>query len=118
MSYLVPAALARDAVESFALSALPNAPVFPDRAHGPRSLHGLSRSGLALWMTVRAGLRGRRQKCARIRGLERDLASYTTRAEVDDLLGAIEGQEGAEADMIRSVLAGNLQQQGTHRLAS
>ena len=35
-------------------------------------------------------------------------------ASVDDLLGTIEGQRGAEVDMIRSILANNLSQQRTH----
>ena len=116
MTYLVPATLVREAVERVALSALPHAPVLQDGDRGPRRL---SRSRLSRWILVRDELRGRRQKRARLRALKSDLASYTTRAEVDDLLGSIEGQEGAESDLIRSVLDGNLQQQDTtHRLAS
>ncbi|MCW2712552.1 MAG: hypothetical protein JWP24_2746, partial [Marmoricola sp.] len=52
------------------------------------------------------------------RTLRRELASYTTRADVDDLLATIEGQENAEAEMIRSILVDNLQRRRTHSVAS
>jgi hypothetical protein len=73
---------------------------------------------IQLWTVARNELSQRRQQRAQYRVLQRELASYTTRGEVDDLLGTIEGQQGAEADMIRSILANNLMQQRTHALAS
>ncbi len=53
----------------------------------------------------------RRHARATYRELKRKLATYTTRAEVDDLLAMIEGREDADAEMIRSILSGNLHQQ-------
>ncbi len=61
-----------------------------------------------LWSTVRDELRERRQQRAEYRALERDLASYNTPAEVDDLLGAIRNEEGPDAERIRRILARNL----------
>ena len=57
---------------------------------------------------VRDELRERRQARAAYRALERDLASYTTPAEVDDLLAALSGQDDPEAQAIRDILIGNL----------
>ena len=61
-----------------------------------------------LWSTVRDELRERRQNRAEYRALERDLASYNTRADVDDLLGSIRSAEGPDAERIRLILARNL----------
>jgi hypothetical protein len=71
-----------------------------------------------LWSAVRDDLSQRRQVRTQYRELQRELASFTTQASVDDLLGTIEGQQGAEVDMIRSILANNLTRQRTHQLAS
>jgi hypothetical protein len=71
-----------------------------------------------LWTVARNELSERRHVRTQYRVLQRELSSYTTRAEVDDLLGTIEGQQGVEVDMIRSILANNLTQQPTHALAS
>ena len=73
---------------------------------------------LQLWTTVRDELSQRRHVRTQYRELQRELSSFTTQASVDDLLGTIEGQQGAEVDMIRSILANNLSQQRTHQLAS
>ncbi len=73
---------------------------------------------LRLWTAARDELSERRHFRAEYRVLQRELASYATRAEVDDLLATIEGQKGAEVDMIRSILTNNLIQQRTHPLAS
>jgi hypothetical protein len=73
---------------------------------------------IQLWTVARNELSERRQERAQYRALQRELASYTTRGDVDDLLGTIEDQEGAEVDMIRSILANNLMQQPTHAIAS
>lgn len=63
-------------------------------------------------------LRERRQARADHRSLERDLASYTTRSDVDDLLAALRDSESADAERIRTILARNLQDRGTGRIAS
>jgi hypothetical protein len=57
---------------------------------------------------VRDELRERREARAAYRALERDLASYSTPAEVDDLLAALRWQDDAEAQVIRDILIGNL----------
>lgn len=61
-----------------------------------------------IWASFRDELLERRQVRAEYRALERDLASYSTRAEVDDLLGSIRHAEGADAERIRLILARNL----------
>ena len=73
---------------------------------------------IQLWTAFRSGLSVRRQQRAEYRVLRRELASYTTLSDVNDLLGTIEGEQGADADMIRSILANNLMKQRTHLLAS
>jgi hypothetical protein len=73
---------------------------------------------LQLWTSVRDELSERREVRAQDRVLQRELAAYTTRASVDDLLGTFEDEQGADADMIRSILANNLVQQRSHHLAS
>ncbi len=60
------------------------------------------------WATVRDELRDRRQARAEYRSLESDLASYNTRAEVDDLLASIGSAEGPDAERMRLILARNL----------
>jgi hypothetical protein len=57
---------------------------------------------------VRDELRDRRQARAAYRALERDLASYSSPAEVDDLLAAVSGQDDEEAQAIRDILMSNL----------
>ena len=63
-------------------------------------------------------LRERRQARADQRSLERDLASYSTRSDVDDLLAALRDEDSADAERIRAILARNLQDRGTGRIAS
>ena len=58
--------------------------------------------------TIRDDLRERREARAAYRVLEHELASYRTQREVDDLLGAIEGQSDPEAEQIRGLLLDNL----------
>lgn len=62
-----------------------------------------------LLATVRDELRERRQARAEERALERDLAAYSTPAEVDELLTIIGDAEGADADRVRTILTRNLQ---------
>jgi hypothetical protein len=68
---------------------------------------------LRILTDVRDELRERRQARAAYRALERDLASYSSPSEVDDLLAAVSGQDDAEAQAIRDILMSNL-----HRRAS
>jgi hypothetical protein len=67
--------------------------------------------------TAVGALEGRRQARADYRALERSLATYSTRAEVDDVLATIQGQDDAEAQLIRRILTTNLRQRN-HQLAS
>jgi hypothetical protein len=77
----------------------------------PRALRALS--------SVRDDLRERRQARAEYRALERDLASYTTHAQVDDLLAAIRDEDSLEAETIRAILGRNLlRSNANHQRAS
>ena len=58
--------------------------------------------------TIRDELRERRAARAAHETLKRELASYQTAREVDDLLGVIADQEGPEAQQIRDILLDNL----------
>jgi hypothetical protein len=57
---------------------------------------------------VRDELRERREARRAYRDLARDLASYNTRAEVDDLLAALDNDQSPEAVQIRTILSSNL----------
>lgn len=57
---------------------------------------------------LRATLRTRRQDRAAERSLRAELASYTTDAEVADLLAALSTHDGAEAERMRSILTCDL----------
>jgi hypothetical protein len=73
---------------------------------------------LQLLASVRDELRERRQARADQRVLERELASYTTRSEVDDLLAAMCENDSADAERVRAILNRNLQARGNGQLAS
>jgi hypothetical protein len=57
---------------------------------------------------VRDELRERREARTHRRVLERELATYTTRSEVDDILTLIRDESGADADLVRGILNRNL----------
>lgn len=61
-----------------------------------------------MWTTVKDELRARREARERLTTLRADLAHYRTPADIDDLLAAVDTQEGPEAELIRSVLSDNL----------
>jgi hypothetical protein len=46
----------------------------------------------------------RRERRRAARALRRDLSTYTTRADIDDLLAALDRHEGPQAQAIRSIL--------------
>ena len=58
--------------------------------------------------TIRDELRERRAARAAHQTLKREMASYQTAREVNDLLGVIADQEGPEAQQIRDILLDNL----------
>lgn len=58
--------------------------------------------------SVRNGLRERRRAGSDRRQLKRELASYTGRAEVDDLLASLSREDEACATEIRTLVARNL----------
>ena len=72
---------------------------------------------LQLLASVRDDLRERREARATKRQLQRELAAYSTRAEVDDLMALLHHQESAQAEQIRGILNRNLQQR-PNQLAS
>ena len=57
--------------------------------------------------TIRDELHERRAARAAHKALRRELASYQTAREVDDLLGVIANEEGPEAQQIRDILLRN-----------
>jgi hypothetical protein len=57
---------------------------------------------------LRDELRVRRQERAEHRALQRELASYRTPREIDDLLGAVAEQDGRDAQRVRDILLDNL----------
>ena len=61
----------------------------------------------SFWACLRGHFRDGRGARAR-RALEADLASFTTRAEVDDLLAAMSDIDSPEADQIRTILIRNV----------
>jgi hypothetical protein len=77
--------------------------------------HSSAARGLS---AVRGDLREARQERAAHRALKRELASYTTPVEVDDLLGSLRGKEGADVEVICRILIRNLGQQGPRRLVA
>lgn len=71
----------------------------PERGTTPRTLTG------QFLAEARDDLRRRRAARAAHRTLERELATYTTPAEVDDLLAAMRGHDdNAENEEIRTIL--------------
>jgi hypothetical protein len=66
---------------------------------------------------ARDELRQRRQARADYRTLERELASYATQAEVDDLLASLSRYDDPEAEMARDILTRNRHGRST-KLAS
>lgn len=71
----------------------------------------ISRSSASrLWSSLRENLHDTREARAKHSTLKRELASYTTRAEVDDLLGSLQGQGDGDVEAMRRILTQNLQQ--------
>lgn len=67
---------------------------------------------------VRDELRERRLARREYRALERDLASYTSRSDVDDLMAVLDHQNGPEAEQIREILNRNVRARQSHPIAS
>lgn len=65
---------------------------------------------------LRDELRDRRQARVARRTMMRELAAYSTPAQVDDLLAAMHNQEGPETEAIRRVLTSNLHQRRSFSL--
>ena len=61
-----------------------------------------------LWTGISDELRERRSDRAARVALRRDLATYSTPTEVDDLLGALRDHDDSAAEEIRSILTNNL----------
>jgi hypothetical protein len=73
------------------------------------------RPSTRLVATVRDELRERRQERAARRSLERELASYTSASEVNDLLTLMSDVDSTEADAMREVLLRQQMRHGLHR---
>jgi siroheme synthase (precorrin-2 oxidase/ferrochelatase) len=68
--------------------------------------------------TVRDELSERRAERAAARELQRDLATYTTPREIDDLLATLERYEADRVEPMRSILVHNLMAHQGARLAA
>jgi hypothetical protein len=73
------------------------------------------RPSARLVATVRDELRDRRQARASRRTLERELASYNTPAQVNDLLGALTGHDDVDSQEIRDIVLRNEFRHSLHR---
>ena len=72
------------------------------------------RPSVQLVATVRDELRDRREARTQRRTLERELATYGTTAEINDLLGSMHGDDTAIQE-IREVVLRNQLRHGLHR---
>jgi hypothetical protein len=77
--------------------------------------NSILRPSRQLVATVRDELRERREVRAARRTLERELSSYDTPAQINDLLGVLSGQDGAAAQEIREIVLRNELRTGLHR---
>ena len=75
----------------------------------------LLRPSTQLVATVRDELRERRQARTARRTLERELAAYRSPAEINDLLGSLQGQDDAAAEEVRDIVLRNQLRQSLHR---
>jgi hypothetical protein len=76
------------------------------------------RPSARLVATVRDELRERRRVRTARRTLERELASYNTPAQINDLLGVLSGQDDDAAQDIRDIVLRNELRHSLHRFAS
>jgi hypothetical protein len=65
--------------------------------------------------TVRDELRERRQERAARRTLERELATYTSPSDVNDLLALLSDQDSPDADHVREIVLRNQLRHSLHR---
>ncbi len=75
-------------------------------------------SGRSFLATLRDDLRQQRQARREYRTLVRDLSSYTSRSDIDDLMAIVDRESGPEAETIREILNQNRQAQHRRPLAS
>jgi hypothetical protein len=62
----------------------------------------------AMWSAARDELRARRQARADRKRLERDLSTYRTQAELDDLYALLDTNDDADSALVREILATQL----------
>jgi hypothetical protein len=62
----------------------------------------------ALWSAGRDQLHARRQARAERRQLQRDLATYTSQADLADLLAVLDRYDDSETAQVRSILSGQM----------
>ena len=77
--------------------------------------NSILRPSVRLVATVRDDLRERREARAARRTLERELTSYNTDAQVNDLLGSLHGQDGDDAEAVRDIVLRNQLRHSLHR---
>ncbi len=79
--------------------------LLPNRDHGAMTRTQHQTQGILT--RARREVASVRAARAQHRALRRDLAEYTTDAEITDLLASLDGREDAGADAIRSIVLGN-----------
>lgn len=72
----------------------------------------------SLWNTVKDELRERREARAALNKLRADLEHYRTPSDIEDLLASVDGEDTAEAEMIRGILTDNLRHYHSRRAVS
>lgn len=77
--------------------------------------NNILRPSVQLVATVRDELRERRQARTARRSLEREIASYRTTAEVNDLLGSLQASDDDAAQEIREIVLRNQLRHSLHR---
>ena len=77
--------------------------------------NNILRPSVQLVATVRDELRERRQTRAARRSLEREIATYRTTAEVNDLLVSLQSSDDAAAQEIREIVLRNQLRHSLHR---
>ncbi len=83
----------------------------------PRN-HAAPSRARRLLSVVRDDLRERRESRTEQRRIERELGTYTSPSEVNDILTVLQSESGAHADRMRTMVTRNLQHQQRTKLAS
>lgn len=68
-----------------------------------------------IWHDLVVARNERKAARAQLRELQAALSVYTSPVEIEDMLATVEGQDSADADLVRTILTHNLAADRTHR---